>query len=537
MNILEAEVVVVGSGLAGLSAALTVGEGGREVVLLTDAAGGGSSGASVMSGGNFRAPGPEYASEDMYLDIIRGGAYLPQRSTVKVLVEDAPTVRTFLSRYGVETSDTPTGFRAFPGAEAPGRRLLDCLEQALPDTVTKVSGFAWEALLGRDGSVEGLLAFDREKAGWFVIASSRVIVATGGASGVYRYTDNSLGATGDGVALAFRAGAPLADMEFVQFWPLAVVQPGGGGRCTCLGPGEMSRGTLLDGRGRDITGKVGLRGLADGRSDPSRVSRLIYEEATSASGPGRDGTASEDVPLRLLPGEGSPRTSGGASLPVTCAAHHTMGGVICGDHGQTRVPGLFVAGEVAAGAHGASRLSGTGLTEAVVRGRRAGSLVLASLPSRGAGAGVPASELTRQGRAKIQAVSALLEADDPDAVRPHEARRRVAEAMWRHVALVRSRDSLDAAQSEINKMKRALPLNVDLSDGAEVHQGLKVLNLLLVAEAITRSARYRRESRGVHYRSDFPGLDEAEGLRHVRVKLLTGEMSLEVSQGLELMEP
>lgn len=537
MNILEAEVVIVGSGLAGLSAALTVGEGGPEVILLTDATGGRAPGASAMSGGNFRAPGPGYASEDMYLDIIRGGGYLPQRSTVRVLVEDAPTVRTFLSRYGVETSETPTGFRAFPEAEAPGRRLLDCLEQALPDTVTKVPGLAWEVLLGRDGSVEGLLAFDREKAGWFVIASSRVILATGGASGVYRYTDNSLDATGDGVALAFRAGAPLADMEFVQFWPLAVVQPGGGGRCTCLAPSEMSRGTLLNGRGRDITGKVGLRGLADGSSDPSKVSRLVYQEAVSASGPGRDGAPSEDVPLRLLPGEGPPRASGGTSLPVTCAAHHTMGGVVCGDHGQTRVPGLFVAGEVAAGAHGAARLSGTGLTEAVVRGRRAGSLVLTSLPRRASGVGVPASELARQGRAKVQGVSALLEADEPEATRPHEARRRITEAMWNHVALVRSRDSLDAAQSEINKIKRALPLNVDLSDGAEVHEGLKVLNLLLVAEAITRSARYRRESRGVHYRSDFPGLDEAEGLRHVRVKLLSGEMSLEVSRGLELMEP
>lgn len=109
--------------------------------------------------------------------------------------------------------------------------------------------------------------------------------------------------------------------------------------------------------------------------------------------------------------------------------------------------------------------------------------------------------------------------------------------MWRHAALVRTREGLDAAQSAINKIKRSLPLAADLGDGGDVRSALKTLNLLLVCEAIARSARYRKESRGVHYRSDFPDRDDAEWLRHVRVKLLSGEMSLDTSQGLELMGP
>jgi len=197
-----------------------------------------------------------------------------------------------------------------------------------------------------------------------------------------------------------------------------------------------------------------------------------------------------------------------------------------------------VAGEAAAGCHGADRLSGNGLTEALVMGQRAGQMALTLLEWRNPSVSSPtAARIERTAREAISRVTGLIQPGGERPVRPGEARRRVTRAMWLHAGLIRTRESLDAAQSEINRVKRALPFGVDPADGPAMTSALKTVNLLLTAEAITRSARYRKESRGLHFRDDYPVMDDAEGLRHVRVKLLSGEMSLAVSRGLELMEP
>jgi len=537
LKVHSSDVVVVGRGLAGLSAALSVACGGREVTLLADT----TESASSRSGGNFRASGAGYSAETHFLDIVNAGLYLPQRSIARALAQDAVGARSFLEGMGLELETTPTGFRV-KSTEAPrvpaGRVLVERLEAALPGGVRHLSGLAWDLILGEDGSVAGLIAYDQEEAEWFAVAAPCVILATGGASGVFCFTDHSSEATGDGIAMAFRAGALLADMEFVQFWPLTATAPDGG--CTCLSYDYVGRMRLLTADDRDITEQVGLRGLADGTSSPSVVSRLIYKELTSgraAVGPDDLEEAVQPPSLRLVPRDGRTGGPDGPPPAVTPAAHHTMGGVVSGDRGQTRIGGLLAAGEVAAGAHGADRLSGNGLTEALVMGRRAGEMALTVLERTGKGAAsVSSGRVERAARDVTSRVSGLIESSVERPVSPAEARRRVTLAMWRFAGLARTRESLDSAQSEINRVKRALPFGVNVSNGPEVRQALKTLNLLLVAEAVTRSARYRRESRGVHWREDYPGTDDTEGLRHVRVKLLSGEMSLEVSRGLELME-
>jgi succinate dehydrogenase/fumarate reductase flavoprotein subunit len=331
--------------------------------------------------------------------------------------------------------------------------------------------------------------------------------------------------------MAFRAGAVLADMEFVQFWPLTIVETP---VCGLLSLRDLARARLLVRGGPDITEKVGLSALAGGQGAPALVARRVYEEIVRPD-------EESDLSLELI--SGSSAGAGAARqrasndpLPVVPAAHHTIGGVVCGDHGQTRVQGLFVAGEAAAGTHGADRASGNGLTEAAVLGRRAGLLAVASAGASSA-ARPAVGDLERQARERVRRTMSFLEPASPGSLTPEETTSRIRRVMWRHAALVRTREGLDAAQSAINKIKRSLPLAADLGDGGDVRSALKTLNLLLVGEAIARSARYRKESRGVHYRSDFPDRDDAEWLRHVRVKLLSGEMSLDTSQGLELMGP
>jgi succinate dehydrogenase/fumarate reductase flavoprotein subunit len=528
MQTLETDVAVLGSGIAGLTAALTARQNGCQVLIVSDAR---CRSASSRSGGVFRGPTRDYAPEQHFLDTVSTGKYLPQRSLVKALAQDASAVRSFIEGLGVSVEETPTGFRVAGDQNLRGATLTAGLEAACEVAqVKRLSAFAWEIILGSGETTCGVLAFDTVRSEWLAIAARAVIIATGGAAGIYARAGSSPDATGDGLAMAFRAGAALADMEFVQFWPLATLETEA---CVPLMPGDLAGRRLIAGE-RDVTDRVGLSGLVAGEGTLSLVGRRIYEEGLLAS-------AEEELPLRLTgadPGRAKPNgseDSGSEPTPVTPAAHYTLGGVVGGDHGQTRISGLYVAGEAAAGMHGADRLSGNGLTEACVMGRRAGVLAAASVQSA-ASAGV-GGDWDRLVREYIRRTVSLLEGVGDGTLTPTEATRRIRQAMWRSAALVRTRESLDAAQSTINRVKRVLPLNVDLDRGDDIRTALKACNLILVAEAVARSARYRRESRGFHFRTDYPGSDDAEWLRHVKVRLLSGEMSLDISQGLEIMEP
>ncbi|MCL6581203.1 MAG: FAD-dependent oxidoreductase [Firmicutes bacterium] len=515
MDCVRADVSVVGGGLAGLSAALAARQSGVSVLVLSDP---GGPPASDKSGGVFRTAVPGYPEERHFIETITHGSYLSQRPLARALAEDSSRLRAFLSDLGVALREVPHGL-SVAGGGGEVRRSLDQAVRAAGAEVVPAVG--WDVLLAPDGAVAGLLAYDPSRAAWVLVETRSVVVASGGATGAYRWTDDSPEATGDGLALAFRAGAVLAGMEFTAFWPVTRIS-GPASPTSWVPPSELARSRLLAGD-RDVTEAVGLGGLADGAAAPTAVARRIYGEA-------RLGDEGSELPLRLV-------APSGESFPVTPAAHITLGGVVCGDHGQTRVPGLYVAGQVATGVHGADWLPGNGLTEAVTLGRRAGLLAAAMLRRSSGETGLSGSELEQLARARVGKTLALLEATGSAALRPAEMMARVREAMWRFTALIRTRESLDAAQSVLNRMKRQLPLAVQTADGLEVRAGLKALNLLLVAEAMTRSARFRRESRGVHFRADHPTRDDGEWLRHVRARLFAGEMSLDISGSLDLMEP
>ncbi len=518
LKTLDADIIIIGAGLAGLTAALTASREGRRVAIVSEPQ---VLSASERSGGNFRASVPTYTAERHFLDTLSAGHYLSQRSLAKALAENASWAQAFLGGLGLKVEPGEHGFQV-AGGECPGEVLVGVLRKAVQAKgISLVPGFGWTVLVDGEGRARGALVFDGPKGEWLALAARAVILATGGAAGAYLRTDNDPEATGDGLAMAFRAGAALADMEFVQFWPLATL---GEGASTYLPWSALEGKRLLVDGGRDIAGKVGLEDLAKGRADAPDVARRIYQETVW----GLENSAPEPG-LTLVGGSGQ-------AAPVSPAAHHTIGGVVCGDHGQTRVEGLFAAGEIVAGMHGADRLSGNGLSEAAVMGKRAATLASSLISDEAAGP-VREGEAQALAQEEIRRTMAQFGGAGSAGARPLEVIGRVREAMWRCVGPVRNRDGLDTAQSTLNKIKRMAPLAVDLADGEATRTGLKALNLMAVAEAITRSARYRRESRGVHFRADYPEKDDAEWLRHVRVKLLHGEMSLDISQGLELMGP
>ncbi len=535
METLGTGVVVLGSGLAGIMSALTARKSGLDVTLLDDPD---TPSATGSSGGSFRAEIDGYSALDHFVDTVTYGERLSQRSLARSLAEDAGRIRELLGGLGLQTVASDTGFRLASGNE-PGKALAAAGLRSLREAGVKIiPAMGWELLRRADGSAAGVLAYDPIRATWLAVTAGSVILATGGGAGVFERTTNSRDAVGDGIALAFRAGAVLADMEFVQFWPLAAATKGS---YACLGPKELAgRSLLVDGT-RDISEKVDLARLGKGQS-PAKLARLVYQEIMPEPPMGTPSQAVEPPAPKSLtlsaPLAGGVAGSAADTLAgseVSPAAHHTLGGVVCGDHGQTRIPGLFVAGEAAAGTHGADRLSGNGLSEAAVFGCRAGALAASELRA-GRGDGSP-DNVEAEARDMVRRVRNLIEGRSGGSLEPAAAQARVRQAMWRYSALVRTRESLDFAQSAINRVKRSLPFSVDVSDGRQVRAALKTLNMLVVAEAITRSARFRKESRGVHFRADYPEADDGEWLRHVRVRLLSGEMSLDTTEGLDLMTP
>jgi L-aspartate oxidase len=349
-----------------------------------------------------------------------------------------------------------------------------------------------QELIIEEGRVAGVRFIQNEKR---VIASgAATLIASGGAGQVYRETTNPAVATGDGFSLGFHAGAMLRDMEFVQFHPTALRLPG-------MPPfliSEAVRGEgalLIDGAGNRFVDELAPRDV---------VARAIYERNVAKSNVCLD--------LRKIPAENIRRRFpqiyafcmqhgfdiAKQPLPVVPAAHYFMGGLYTDLDGRTSLPGLFAAGEAAStGVHGANRLASNSLLECVVFGRRAGHTMIEEL--RVARTAAP----ERDFRIRVPSDSRM-------------ERQRIRDAAWQFAGIVRDGSGLGSGLSMISEMEK---------DWQETHfpsiDQVETANLRTIAELILQSAQRRRESRGAHFRTDFPARDDAEFRHHSWVALDT----------------
>jgi succinate dehydrogenase / fumarate reductase flavoprotein subunit len=365
------------------------------------------------------------------------------------------------------------------------------------------------------------------------IAAKATIVATGGLTRLYRRNSASANMGGDGYALALRAGAPLVDMEFVQFFPIGHLAP----RLIGMDPIMWDPfryklgGRLLNGAGEEFTARYGVsedgryvitRDLATyaivkevevGRGSPHGGAYLSFQhcleaELRAAFGPVIDRLAKNDIDLTRMP------------IEVAPIAHYHMGGVVADERMETELPGLLVAGEAVGGANGANRLSGNAITEALVFGARAGK---------------SAAERARRMRAHGFRPQAALPALDLVAARgggndinTAAMIQRLQATMAEEVGPFRTESRLDRALADIDDMTRALgprPAGDTAAFDLRRLEWFDLRNMLLVARTVTLAARARRESRGAHQREDFPGM-----LPHWRVnqvaRLAAGDVTL-----------
>jgi L-aspartate oxidase len=503
-----ADLVVVGSGVAGLTAALDAAELGLRVVVVTkDAADAGSTrwaqgGVAVVTG---EVPGD---SVDAHIvDTLTAGAGLSEAAAVREIISEGPAAVARLRARGAvfdagndgRLARTREGghsaFRVIhAGGDATGAEIERALVAAVVDRqLPLLAGHvATNVLRAECGVVAGLAVLD-DAGRPGVLHAPAVLLATGGYGQLYASSTNPGTATGDGVALALRAGATVADLEFVQFHPTALypaATPGTGRRTRALGRlplvTEAVRGegaVLLDRAGRRFMTDVHpLADLAPRDVVAAAITRTLAD--TGADYVHLDATAIPHFALRFPTVNAACRAAGidpvREPIPVTPAAHYACGGVVTDLHGRTAVPGLYAAGEVArTGLHGANRLASNSLLEGLVVGGRAALAVVADQQvPRATGVVLP----------------------EPPQGQLLAPRSVVQHAMTAAAGIGRDAAGLALASDAV---EAATTLGM-LADRATAEDAA----LTLLAQAVLAAAGHRTESRGCHVRTDFPGRDD-----------------------------
>jgi L-aspartate oxidase len=513
---LHGDFLIIGSGIAGLRAAAELAAVGRVLILTKAEPGEGNTG--YAQGGIAAAVADGDSPELHAADTIAAGDGLCDEHAVRVLVEDGPQYVRELIEWGAAFDREPDGRlalaidgahsarRVLHAADATGReigRTLWARVGRLPNVAAHDHARAVE-LIVEGGRCVGA-RFLREDGTLATARAGMVLLATGGAGQVYSDTTNPPVATGDGIAMAYRAGALVADLEFVQFHPTALDVPG---------QPRFLLSEALRGEGAQLVNAAGERFMT--RYDPAgdlaprdRVARAIVREASRTGAPVYLTLAHLDAAFvrQRFPLIGDACRRAGLDLardpiPVGPAAHYVMGGVRTDLDGATTLPGLFAAGEVACtGVHGANRLASNSLLEGLVFGARAGrgmvergSRGFEGLSSTGAdasmgstvsgGAGMPDGSPTHA--LSVQAIQAL---------------------MWRHAGLFRDRAGLEAALGELEPAWQALRGRLAAGDHLDA-AGWLAASILTTARLFARAALRREESRGAHYRADFPERDD-----------------------------
>lgn len=509
----DTDFIVVGSGVAGLRAAIDLSGSGRVLIL---AKGDPLESSSFFAQGGVAVAMSEEDDVSIHLtDTVKAGHGLCRLDAVKVLVEEGPARIQELIRWGARF-DKIGGKFAFAREAAHSRsRILRARGDATGNEMVRVlmtearrrRKITWlnrhvtADVIVADGRCVGVVVLDETTGARRVLTAKAVILASGGAGQVYARTTNPPSATGDGMAMAARAGALLSDMEFVQFHPTALYLPSSP-------PFLLSE--AIRGEGGQLRNVKGERFMhryhrAGALAPRDIVARAIWSEmaATRSRHVYLDVTHLDPAYIkRRFPTIYSTCLRYDMDIteewiPVSPSAHYMMGGVATDTHGATSVPGLFAAGEVAcSGVHGANRLASNSLLEGLVFGARAGQAAIAE-----------ASRL-RDGKPALPPLSELMGGKPAVMDDAEKLRSSLRRLMWSKVGLIRSGDSLTAAVAQLLRWER------QVAHAYATRRELEVKNMVLVARSIAESALWRENSVGAHYRSDFEGTKRVGWDRH-----------------------
>lgn len=528
-QVIQADVLVIGGGGAGLRAAIEARKAQQEVILVSRSrAGYGNNTAISMgmfaAGGGKREPAD---SPEVHLrDTITAGRFINNQELVEVLTTNAWQQVAELEEAGVnfKRSGNEVWIMAVPGhsyaRNVGATRTLGAefsvplRRQASQLGVCFLEGVHVAALLVKDVEVLGALALD-SKGGLYILRSGATVLATGGAGEVYLRTNNASGTTGDGFALAFESGLPLVDMEFVQFYPTTVGRFGGR---VWVYEMILGRGATLRNRlGEDVLERHNLRDFMKMTRD--MLARAIMTEILE----GRDIDGGLVTDLSTVPPEKLPkvrqviREQRYADSPIVApAAHHFMGGVVINQDCETRLKRLFAAGEVCGGIHGANRLAGNAITDILVFGSIAGAAAATASTARPQKNEMAANQY-------IESLRLLAEQRGTENL--DNLRQVLRQAMWQKAGIVRNQQSIEEALSLVKTVQERLA-QVKVDSPVELVKLLKLRNMATVSEMVCRAALLRTESRGSHYRTDFPEENDRDWLKNITIVKKNGRMEL-----------
>jgi succinate dehydrogenase / fumarate reductase flavoprotein subunit len=525
----EHDVLIIGAGGAGLRAALEALTQGASVGVVCKSLLGKAH--TVMAEGGIAAAMANVDAADNwkthFRDTMRGGKLLNNWRMAQLHAQEAPDRVRELEQWGALFDRTEDGNilqRAFGGhafkrlchvGDRTGLEMIRTLQdRGVQQGIDVYMECAVTRILTDGGRVTGAFAYWRETGRFIVFKAKSIVIATGGIGKAWRITSNSWEYTGDGMALAYEAGAELMDMEFVQFHPTGMVWP----------PGVQ--GILVTeavrGEGGILRNKAGERFME--KYDPKRmelstrdvVARSIYTEVKEGRGTEHGGAYLDishkpaDYVKKKLPSmyhqfkelADVDITKGPMEVGPTC--HYMMGGIrVDAETAQSSLPGLFAAGEAAAGLHGSNRLGGNSLSDLLVFGRRAG-LAAAEHAKRASTPSIANSQIEQAEKELLAPFS------NHGTESPYAVHRDLQEVMQNLVGIYRTEEDLKKALAELEKLKtRAAKASVEgsrlFNPGWHLSYDLK--SMLVVSEAVTLSALARTESRGAHSRIDYPNVD------------------------------
>lgn len=540
------DVLVIGGGAAGTRAALAAAESGSAVIL-TNKGPLAKSGITLTAGGGLEAPfHPDDSPEQYFEDVIHHGYYLGDQNMAWALATDACQRVEDLERYGTrfrKNEDGSYALNKFPGFTYPrnvlfsagGYGMMNPLKQSCiaNEGITimedlAVTGLVTAASYGSasDGqAVAGAVGIDLRTGELILIRAKATVIATGGCQWIWEVTDCPADSTGDGLAMAYRIGAEIIDMEMILFYPSVVIWPpaarGAFVHYEFLDPAILD-GRIMDGEGRDVLPKPApvrdraMRMMYDAieQGRGHEHGGLWWYVGDSAKGPEMVKRFLNTPQYNYIKRQGIDPTT--EKVAVAPGAHYQLGGIFVDENCRTTVPGLFAAPECAGNYEGANRLSGSALAGTQVFGARAGNAAHAWA----GGAGLLEPDRASLDKEIARVATRLASGRKGREAEVIAVRNRLRRAAQQYIAVKRDPEGLATFSRMLLDMREELG-GLQVADLGAFNQCLlDVLELeamLEVAELIAGSALVRRESRGHHFRVDYPAKDDTNWLKHTSV--------------------
>jgi len=549
-EIFDHDVVVMGGGLAGLRAAMEAFDLGANVAVISKVHPLRSHSVAAQGGvnaalGNNRSAGKDTWQSHAY-DTVRGSDYLADQDAVDIMCRAAPAAVLELEHMGLvfsrdeegRISQRPFGGAGFPrtcfAADRTGHNMLHTLyEQCMARGIRFFDEHFATSLHISKGRAQGLVAYDLIRGNMVGFSARAIVLATGGFGRIFSHSTNAHINTGDGAYLALQAGAPLKDMEFVQFHPTTLFG-------TNILMSEAARGeggTLLNRKGERFMQRYapGAMELAP-RDIVARAIQTEIEEGNGFEGGfvqldlthlGKDKIMERLPGIRQISVDFAGVDPIERPIPVQPGQHYSMGGIDVGNDCRTSIPGLLAAGEAACvSVHGANRLGGNSLLETVVFGRIAGASAAALA---GGHKHEPVPGLRTELRKAEEGIEAL-STGKGEHIKVAEVREAMKRTMFDDFGVYRTRERMERGLVEIARLREGAEM-VHVEDGSRVFnlavvEALELRCMLPLAEAVAVCALAREESRGAHWRTDFPHRDDARFLMHSMVGLEEGRLKL-----------